>query len=420
MSRIDLSRLDRAMEAIARRSSKPAAIICDLGLSGFGTALSLGRAGIPVVGLSSDPRCEGVWSRYAHTLVCPDAESAEMDFIALLERIGGLLSRNGAVLIPTGDASAIAVSKNRRQLDKLFRIPFSSYETLRVLSDKNYFRAALEELSAAHPRTYSPTVDMPIERIAERIEYPCLIKPLQSSRFVGEFRAKALRAANARELLSAFHLARSSNHPAVIQEVVPGPDSNLHLVHGYYDHCSRPTAVFTLRRIRQYPPGLGNGTMCIAEWSAALADQVNEFIASIGYQGIVDAELKLDPRDGKFKFIEINPRPGWQIRLGARCGVNVPYAAYLDAVGRGGKSTLQGRDGTRWVFVHLDLKSGFSGVRSGAISIADFLRSYASRIEWAVFAWDDPQPFLRSFMRLIGAAARRLARFIRSTFGVGQ
>jgi predicted ATP-grasp superfamily ATP-dependent carboligase len=43
------------------------------------------------------------------------------------------------------------------------------------------------------------------------------------------------------------------------------------------------------------------------------------------WEGIVDVELKIDPRDGKPKFIEVNPRPWGSIYGAFAAGVDFPY-----------------------------------------------------------------------------------------------
>ena len=54
---------------------------------------------------------------------------------------------------------------------------------------------------------------------------------------------------------------------------------------------------------------------------------------AVGYRGIFSGEFKRDPRDGRFKLLEINTRPWWFIDFAVRCGVDVCRMAYDDAQG---------------------------------------------------------------------------------------
>ena len=203
-----------------------------------------------------------------------------------------------------------------------------------------------------------------------------------------------------------------NGHLYIIQEFIPGPDENLHLVQGYFNNNSEPLGVFTFKRIRQYPRHFGNGALCESKWIPPLAEQVCKFIRAIGYQGIIDAELKLDPRDNQFKFIEINPRPGWQTRLATRCGVNNPYLAYLDALGKPVPKAASQAEGVKWLAMHGDMKSAFEAWRNGDLTLSQYVRSFSGKIEFAVFAWDDPLPFLYVTKQVARAGFRKLTRKI--------
>jgi len=58
-----------------------------------------------------------------------------------------------------------------------------------------------------------------------------------------------------------------------------------------------------------------------------------KFLRSIGFEGIAEVEFMQDPRDGKFKLLEINPRIwGWHT-LAIRSGADLPYILYQDLLG---------------------------------------------------------------------------------------
>ena len=57
--------------------------------------------------------------------------------------------------------------------------------------------------------------------------------------------------------------------------------------------------------------------------------------AAIGFRGIVDLDLRFDPRDAQYKLLDFNPRLGAQFRLFTTgTGVDVARAAYLDLTGQ--------------------------------------------------------------------------------------
>jgi predicted ATP-grasp superfamily ATP-dependent carboligase len=118
-------------------------------------------------------------------------------------------------------------------------------------------------------------------------------------------------------------------------------------------------------------------------------------IRKIDFYGIVDAEFKRDPRDGLFKFIEVNPRVWMQNVFPSRYGCNLPYMAYLDAV----KKPLPENPlfvqnyAVKWVYFLEDMQSIQAQMRDRSIRLRTIVPAYNLRNEFALFAWDDPLPF---------------------------
>ena len=58
------------------------------------------------------------------------------------------------------------------------------------------------------------------------------------------------------------------------------------------------------------PSALGNPCAIINEVNMEVVDQAQRFLKRVGYVGYANFDLKYDPRDGKYKFFEINVRLG--------------------------------------------------------------------------------------------------------------
>lgn len=67
-----------------------------------------------------------------------------------------------------------------------------------------------------------------------------------------------------------------------------------------------------------------------------------------GYKGIAHVEFKRDPRDGRLRMIEINPRPALWFQLASTAGVDIVAAAADDLSGRPIAPGREQRDGVRW------------------------------------------------------------------------
>ena len=76
-------------------------------------------------------------------------------------------------------------------------------------------------------------------------------------------------------------------------------------------------------------------------------------------------EFKRDPRDGRFCLMEINARHWKWHGLAARCGVNLSYVAYRDAIGDPYLARRQ-RDGVKWIVANKDVPLALLEIGAGA------------------------------------------------------
>jgi len=68
-------------------------------------------------------------------------------------------------------------------------------------------------------------------------------------------------------------------------------------------------------------------------WVDEVVDAGLHLLRALGCNGLSQVEFKRDPRDGKFKLMEVNPRL-WQWHSLARAsGVDLPLIAYRDLTG---------------------------------------------------------------------------------------
>src|SRR5215468_7049116 len=92
---------------------KSAALIFNCHITGLAVARSLGRQGVPVIGLDRDETGFGLHSKYTTVAgYCPYPLDDERAFIDLLLEIGGALKRK-AVLFPCLDEWVFAVARNQ-------------------------------------------------------------------------------------------------------------------------------------------------------------------------------------------------------------------------------------------------------------------------------------------------------------------
>jgi len=384
-------RLLTPAEAVAdvRRSARPPAVVIGVRwVNGLAAVRSLGRGKAPVLAVDHRPWALGFRSRYARAVVSPDPGADENGFVELLTSLGDALGRPAA-LFPTHDEALNAVARHREELGDRFRYPFPSWEGLAGIQNK---RLQLESAQAAGvhvPGTGHPGSAAEALAIGDALGYPVLVKPADSSGFKRRHRRQGFRCATPAELEDAY--ARAEPYEPMVQELIPGGDDTLYSVGSYLDARGRPLGVFCGRKLRQTPPVVGTCRVGEAVWVQDVVDSALRLLAAFGYNGLSQVEFKRDPRDGRYKLMEINPRL-WQWHgLAGACGVDLPYLAYCDLLGLPLPRASMNGAGKRWAITFL------AGERP-AIQRLPYVD--------AVFAHDDLRPALAYAVRVVRSSVR--------------
>jgi len=393
-----LAGVSKTLTANARylaRGRAPALVV-GTGSNGISFIKSLGRKGVPVIAMDTWMQA-GMFSRYCLPLVLPDPAEAEEAFLTSLREIGEALPVRG-VLITTTDASALLVSKHRSVLSRHFDFTVADHDTIRRLANKKLQYEDAQRLGIAIPATHFPS-EVPIEEIAREIPYPCIIKP-NVSHLWGAFLkdhaglgwGKAREARSPAELIRFHEEMETSGVDLMVQERIGGGDDQLYGLLTYLNGSSEPMAVFTKRKLRQFPRYYGNGSVQVGLWEPEVAELGLRLLRGLKYRGIAGVEFKRDPRDGAFKLMEINPRSISQTYHAVASGVDVPYVAYCDARGEKVPTLPPFREGVKWISFEKDLQSFLQYRRDGDLELSGWLRSWRGERCYAYFTWDDPLP----------------------------
>jgi predicted ATP-grasp superfamily ATP-dependent carboligase len=100
-------------------------------------------------------------------------------------------------------------------------------------------------------------------------------------------------------------------------------------------------------------------------------------------------EFKHDPRDGKFKLIEVNLRCGNRVGLAIDCGVDIPHIAYLDILGKPPLPVHSYDVGVAWIDLMADLAGLWHYHAMENLTLWDWARSAWAAKSHAYFAIDD-------------------------------
>jgi predicted ATP-grasp superfamily ATP-dependent carboligase len=367
--------------------------------TGLGVCRCLGSENIPVVWFDSSSKQIGFYSKYCIGKKCPNPRDSEKEYVNMLLGIGEKLV-NKAILFPIGDIEVFSILKNKKRLEKYFLFPMADFDVTDNFLNKRLFYNLLEKLNIDYPRTFFPRKLSDIKDIEKKVSYPCLLKPSYSASFVVDFKTKMFFIKNSTQLKNSFKKAKSKYHDVMIQEIIPGSSNHLYGFNGYFDKKLKLNGCFTSRRIREWPTKAGCACFVEELDVPELAEIVYKLIKKINYFGIIDSDFKKDPRDGRFKLLDINPRFWMQISLPARCGINLPYISYMETLGKSAKKVHSSKKNIKWIFMVDDIRSAHSSISNGDLSITDWLFSLMGKKEFAIFNINDPLPFFSIILNL--------------------
>ena len=391
----------------------PHAVVMGLSPTGLHVVRSLGRAGVDVTGVSDGGQA-GAASRYCKRVISGSDPAERLENMCRAFPEGG----DRPVLIPTSDQDIDLVMDHAERLSRHFRFQPSYADGLaRQIMDKESFYRLCADHGVSYPKLWSGTRDQ-IVVLAGQISFPCMIKPALIQRIKDQMRGKkGWIAQDAADYAAQVAQIPDDAGVLLVQEIVPGPESNITLWCGYLDG-QQVQQGFTARKLRQFPPGFGSASLVQSHAEQQSATIAQELLTALGYRGIAAAEFKTDPQTGQLKMIEVNTRPSLWFSITDAAQRPVVLAAYRDLAGLPAVADQPQRDGVRWRYGSKDLYSSlFYSLKRGFILPApDIYTVGAAQTQThAVFAWDDPKPVFaelanfarKAWLRLIGGKRGR-------------
>jgi predicted ATP-grasp superfamily ATP-dependent carboligase len=391
------------------------AFVLGMNETGLTAARCLGREGISVRGFDIGARRAGFRSRYCTAEVCPDPLHQPDDLVRFLRHQVRDRSQK-VVLLPTSDLFFLFLSRHRAQLaDKfLMNLPYEDVAESVVNKRRLYEHAAAND--TPFPKSYFPRTYDEALAVKDSLRYPAFIKPYWGHQWRAYFGGlhKGFKVQSSDEFLGRFREVLESGHSALVQSYITSPDDSLFSLSLYVSQTGEILAAFPRRQVRQYPPNSGTVTLAISERNPELVANGAHFCQSIGYRGIAGLEYKLDREDNQYKLLDFNPRLMLSDGLTAYCGINLALIQYLDLTCQSPPPRPEHPEGVKWLDSMEDFYSFKQYHERGELGFKDWLNSLRGARVFALFAWDDPLPFVVE--RKFGLSYGRILAYVIKDF----
>ena len=254
-------------------------------------------------------------------------QSDDAAFSRFLAGLGVELSGPGQrplLLLGGADPHIRFIARNAAALGGYFTIPYVGEELLDRTTGKDAFYELCRELEVPFPRTIvhdcasgAGTAGLGPALQAEGIGFPAIVKPSDgvawgATEFQGKKKVHTVGSAPELEELVAAAVRAGYAGTLVIQDLVPGGDSGMNIATFFSDRQGivRFASCGSVLVEEHAPGALGNSAAIIAEPNERLVEDGKRILDELGWTGFSMFDVKLDPRDGSYRFFELNPRLG--------------------------------------------------------------------------------------------------------------
>ena len=391
-------------DALAERSfDRPPAFVSNAHVTGLGVARSLSAHGVPVVALDRTPDGVAPGSTAvdlagAVTYPLEDPEGFGDDLEALAAETGHEPVAFGCMdewVHGLADADPEGV-----------RLSFAGREVVDRVLDKTELYARCERLEVPYPETYrlaEPGIDgdgppvLAAAEAAERLGFPLVLKPALKRTFEEAIGTNVVEVADADEYREVVDAAADRGIRLMAQErvdVAVGADRS---VASYRSPTGETMAMVGNAAVR-HPRGYGTSCLVRPVEDPTLRERATAVLDDAGYHGISEAEFVFDAVRETYVLLDVNTRPWKWIRLPVAAGLNLPLAAYAEAVDDPAVAYEPGpRREPTWVFL-ADYLAEVSAGGEDVLSRDDWLALLSGSVHGddgvvaGVYDPDDPEP----------------------------
>lgn len=269
-------------------------------------------------------------------------DQGDEELLGTLEEISAANPGAHLVLLANTDWFSRFTGEYRDRLSPHFIIPFPELPVWEKVTDKAHFSELCQRAGVLTPR--DAVVDLhgagaPAWRAPEiDLTFPVVAKPADGLEYDAvDFpeKRKVYFAKDPGELARIWGPLADSGFRGrfLVQEMIPGDDTCGISLTFYADSHGDVTLSGGARVLVEdhFPRLIGNPIAMMTQDYPELVEAGERLLKEVGYTGFANMDVKIDPRDGRAYFLEINPRIGRNCYYMVVAGANpmVPMAADL-------------------------------------------------------------------------------------------
>lgn len=385
-----------------------AVIVCHGPTAGLNAVRALHRCGVASIAILFDDNIVSL-SRLPRRKIRVRGGSWEEKEANLHHILEKLDAGDRPPLQVTSDRLLDFLCAHRSELERKFSLLLPSNELIRALNDKAEETALVVKLGFPVPKTVAP-LPASARELQERLPLPLMIK-LREHRFWSALDRKNIVVRTPEELDRLYAEKSRFAHQLLAQELIVAADTDSWICTTTFDRKHQLATAAMKRKLSMTPPHYGDGTVAISDENPELLEIVARLGRALGCVGLAGFEFRRDPRDGEYKYIEINPRFGSgcsSVEYDLDMRVPTAYAAYRLALDLPVSPVTRQRNGVVYREFTRDLRSRYHDHET----LPTILRSYVALslrhpVHEQYASLSDPLPALGAWAQVLGRVVRK-------------
>ncbi|MBN1789458.1 MAG: hypothetical protein JW830_03100 [Bacteroidales bacterium] len=389
--------MDTALYNRLNRETMPVAVVLGIDFSGYGIVRSLVPYKIPVVAFSSTTK----FIPESKTRLCAVIPyHSDEELMLGLQAFAGF--RLKPVLIATMDSYVSLIMKNRARLEEIFHLNYPPNEVLDLLLSKSLFNEFAGHHQVLIPRSINVQNTEQLNEIVPKFEFPVILKPyIRRPHWQAAGLPKAFLCDNEIRLRDAFSQAVLVEDQLIVQEWVPGGDSEIYYCLVYFDEQGCLGA-FSGQKIRQWPVGTGSTASTRPADDSFLSTETVRILSLAGFRGFGSIEYKKHTGNGKYYLIEPTAgRLNQQEYVATLNGVNIPLLAYGSMTGMNLVQDQKPDEHIVYIDEAAELLSALVHLKRGLLTPAQWLRSLQGKKRFRYYEPKDRIVFVFLLWKII-------------------
>lgn len=336
-------------------------------------------------------------SRFAsHYVQCPSPVEQPQQFLRWL---GALIKAHEIDWVfPTTEISSQLILSESHVLGAA-KIPFAPLPKVMALADKWELVQLAKQSGVPHPSSiyYRNAAELLADSTTE-LEYPVVLKPCQSRRWLGD-----------RWLNTSVHIAHSESqlqqlladkiylrdYPFMAQQYIEGHGAGVFALYS----SGKPITFFAHQRLREKPPRGGVSVLSQgAELDPAALQYTRALLDAVEWHGVAMVEFRV-ALDGTPYLMEVNTRFWGSLQLAIDAGVDFPALLYRISNGETVEPVTNYRKGQRLRWLLGDIDSLYLTLRDKRFTrrqklkrLVDFFTPHPFITRHEVNRWNDLGP----------------------------